>query len=155
MINITLSSLFKLAHVCYTCFNLFAIDVSKSSSAWVFCLGGNFTPPKFGVWILYLELDFRSDLDELGGGGIYIWKSLYTLSATNVSNESGIGVKSFWPAFTNYFLEPDCGRFAEEGLLPDFDDYLDFYLLFQLFYIWNCPFMKALIIEYQIIINTL
>lgn len=94
----TLSSNFKLLHVAYTCFNLFAIEASKSSSALVFCRGGNFIPG-FGYFDLaFLEVD-RADV---GGGGIYAWKSLYILSATKVSRISGGGGPSIlWPAFTS------------------------------------------------------
>jgi hypothetical protein len=72
--------------VCYTCFNRFAILEIKSSSALVFCLGGNFILgfPLILLLLLlcYFEFDFLPvDLDE-GGGGIYAWKSLYILSAT-------------------------------------------------------------------------
>lgn len=143
----TFNSNFKLLHVISTCFSLFAIVVIRSSSAFVFCLGGNF----IGALLWgdgYFDFAFLEvDLAEEGGGGIYPWKSLYILSATNVSNISGVGPNILCPTFTNdlfyfyfYMLRlPDCGL-----LFPDFDDYFEPGLLLQLFSILKSPLLKML-----------
>lgn len=53
--------------LCYKCFSLLAIEEIKSSSAFVFCFGGNLIG---GVGPGSFDLVFLSDLEDEGRGGI-------------------------------------------------------------------------------------